>query len=203
MDLKKTLPRCHDRRNRLWVLLAGMILLGGCGRATAGRTVTPAPIPTTPASATTALPPETMPLSGSPPTVVANPGPGFPGPTSPSSPPVTTRPVPAGASTTTTLATGGHTITVRDADSGRTFVVHRGDQLIVQLSGPSLYTWDEPVSSDDPVLHRTTGSSGASATATFVAAAPGHARVAATDNPNCYPRCLPPTRLFQIDVSVV
>ncbi len=95
------------------------------------------------------------------------------------------------------------TITVTQADSGRSYALHLGDHLVVQLSGPSNYTWTEPTSSDQAVLQSTGGSSGASASAGFLAAAIGAVKVTATDNPNCYPQCLAPSHVFDVNVSVV
>lgn len=95
------------------------------------------------------------------------------------------------------------TVRVTQGDSGQSYVLHRGTLLVVQLSGPTIYTWTEPASSNSAVLQRTGGSSGNAVTATFVAEAKGAARVTAFDNPNCYPLCLPPTQLFTLNVSVV
>jgi len=100
-------------------------------------------------------------------------------------------------------ATSSRTTTVTQADSGHTYELRKGDGLVVQLSGPSSYTWTDPASSDQAVLQPTSGSSGASASATFAALARGQVEVTATDNPNCYPECLAPSRLFQVTVSVV
>ena len=94
------------------------------------------------------------------------------------------------------------TITVTAADSGRSLTLHRGERLAVQLTGPTLYTWTEPASSNMAVLQRKSGSSGGQASALFVATRTGRAMVTATDNPNCYPECLPPSRLFQVSLSV-
>jgi hypothetical protein len=91
---------------------------------------------------------------------------------------------------------------VTQADSGHSYALHTGDLLVVQLSGPSIYTWTEPSSSDPLVLQRTGGSSGATANATFVVSGKGMVNVTATDNPNCYPQCLSPSRLFEVTVSV-
>lgn len=99
--------------------------------------------------------------------------------------------------------TSSRTITVTQADSGHSYTLYRNDRLIVKLSGPSFYTWTEPASSDQSVLHRTEGSSGSKATGTFVVQEKGKAEVTAIDNPNCYPQCLPPSRLFEVSVSVV
>jgi hypothetical protein len=94
------------------------------------------------------------------------------------------------------------TISVTEADSGRSYTMHRGDQLDVGLSGPSSYTWTKPTSSDQGALEPMPTSSGSTARASFVAVGPGKATVTATDNPNCYPECLAPSRLFEVSVSV-
>jgi len=99
--------------------------------------------------------------------------------------------------------TSSRTITVTQEDGGRSYALQVGDRLVVELSGPSIYTWTEPVSSDQAVLQRTGGSPGSTATATFVANAQGKSEVTAIDNPNCYPRCLAPSHLFLVQVSVV
>src|SRR5207249_2556889 len=74
--------------------------------------------------------------------------------------------------TTTSPAGQPRTVTVTDADSGKSYTLHKGDRLAVQLDS-SPYEWTEPVSSNDGVLHRTGGSSGANATGTFSATAQG------------------------------
>jgi hypothetical protein len=102
-----------------------------------------------------------------------------------------------------TSAASPPSITVTQADSGRRFSMHKGARLFIQLTGPAIYTWTEPVSSNPTVLERSVGSSGNIATATFVATSTGQVRVTAIDNPNCYPQCLPPSRLFGIVVSVI
>jgi hypothetical protein len=102
-----------------------------------------------------------------------------------------------------TGAVARRTLSVTQADSGHSYTLHVGDRLVVQLSGPSIYTWTESVSSNPAVLARSRGSSGATTTAIFVARAKGRARVTATDNPNCYPQCLPPSRLFVVTVTVL
>jgi len=81
-------------------------------------------------------------------------------------------------------------------------VLHRGDHLIVRLASSSLYAWSAPTSSNEVVLVRIGFSAGASASATFVAKAPGQAEVNAVDTPTCYPQCLPPSRLFTVTVRV-
>lgn len=101
-----------------------------------------------------------------------------------------------------TAVSSSRTITVTQADGGRSYALRVGDRLVVQLSGPSVYTWTEPVSSDQAVLQPTGGSSGSAATATFVAKTEGNAKVTAIGSPKCFPRCLAPSRLFVVRVSV-
>lgn len=102
-----------------------------------------------------------------------------------------------------TSATLTKTVTVTQANSGRNYTLHVGTRLVVKLSGPSIYTWTESVSSNQAVLQRLKGTSGGSSVATFVAKSKGHARITATGNPKCYPQCLMPSRLFSIQVTVV
>jgi hypothetical protein len=141
------------------------------------------------------------------PGVTASPGStvvGTPGTVKPSPPPgPTTVPPP----TTSPPGPGPHTITVTEADSGKSYTLHRGDHMVVQLSGSSL-DWTEPASSNDAVLHRTSGSVGAdgSAQATFSANAKGQADVTSTGDPPCRkstPPCMAPSMLFQVSVTVV
>jgi hypothetical protein len=94
------------------------------------------------------------------------------------------------------------TLVVDQIQSGGHYVLHRGDHLIVRLASSSLYTWSAPTSSNEVVLVRIGATAGASASATFVAKAPGQAEVNAVDNPTCYPQCLPPSRLFTVSVRV-
>jgi hypothetical protein len=102
-----------------------------------------------------------------------------------------------------TALTSPRTINVTLADSGRNYSLTRGARLVVQLSGPAIYTWTEPVSSNPAVLKRTVVSSANPAITTFIAEKTGKARVTAVGNPNCYPLCLMPSRLFTIIASVV
>lgn len=100
-------------------------------------------------------------------------------------------------------ATTPRIIHVTQADSGRSYSMPRGTQLLVQLSGPAIYTWTEPISSNPAVLRRTGGSSASDAVTTFVAETKGEARVTAVGNPTCYPLCLMPSQLFTFTASVV
>jgi hypothetical protein len=95
------------------------------------------------------------------------------------------------------------TIVVNEIQSGRHYVLHRGDHLIVRLASSSIYAWSAPASSNEVVLVRIGSTAGASASATFVARAPGQAEVSAVDTPTCYPECLPPSRLFSVSVRVL
>jgi len=78
------------------------------------------------------------------------------------------------------------TITVTEADNGHHYVLHKGDSLVVELSGLNLI-WTEPSSSNETVLDRMSGSSGTAAKATFLAASIGSATVNAMGYPNCSP----------------
>jgi flavin reductase (DIM6/NTAB) family NADH-FMN oxidoreductase RutF len=102
-----------------------------------------------------------------------------------------------------TALTPPRTIDVTLADSGRRYSLTRGARLVVQLSGPAIYIWSEPVSSNSAVLKRTVGSSANPSLTTFIAEKTGEARVTAVGSPKCYPLCLMPSRLFTIIASVV
>jgi hypothetical protein len=95
------------------------------------------------------------------------------------------------------------TISITQDDSGRRVTLHRGDRLAIRLTGPTYYTWTQLNASDPSVLRRIASTTGSTASARFLAAGPGTAKVFAVDNPNCYPQCLPPSRLFQVSVSVI
>jgi hypothetical protein len=98
--------------------------------------------------------------------------------------------------------TAPRTILATQADSGRHFTLHRGDRLVLRLAGPAIYTWSAPTTSNRAVLRRLSASSGKTASATFRAVAPGTVQLRAVDSPNCYPLCLPPSRLFSLSVTV-
>jgi len=102
---------------------------------------------------------------------------------------------------TTTPSPRSNTIT--QADNGRSISLHVGGHLFIELAGPEISTWTKPISSNGAVLARSVGTSGTMATATFVAISAGNVRVTAIDNPNCYPQCLIPSRLFVLTVSVI
>jgi hypothetical protein len=102
-----------------------------------------------------------------------------------------------------TTTASSRSITVTQADSGRSISLHEIARLYVQLTVPAIYTWTDPISSGGAVLVRSVGSSGNIATAAFVAKSTGHVRVTAINNPKCYPQCLIPSRLFVLTVSVI
>lgn len=95
------------------------------------------------------------------------------------------------------------TITVTRADNGRSYRLHKGDKLDVQLSGPSDVTWSEPTSSNQAGLERTGGSAGVTATATFSAMKKGKEEVNATGSLICSGVCPPLALGFDVYVSVV
>jgi len=101
---------------------------------------------------------------------------------------------------------------VTEADNGKTFTLHRGDQgILVQLSNDNV--WTEPQASSSQVLTRTDGStnSDGSAQATFVAAGDGQATVTADGRSHplpcqtANPPCMVPDHIvhFQVTVNVV
>jgi hypothetical protein len=103
-----------------------------------------------------------------------------------------------------TWATASRTTMVTYADNGHHYRLHKGAHFDVQLSGPSsLTTWSEPSASDNVVLDRRGGSSGMTATATFIARTEGKAQVTAFGTINCSPPCAQPILLFRVNVSVV
>lgn len=99
-------------------------------------------------------------------------------------------------------ATPPRTVTLTQDDSGTSLTLHSGDGVDVMLSGPAVYVWTEPVSSDAAVLEQVWGSSGVTAGADFLAVVPGTTTVTATGNPACYPKCLAPSRSFRVTVTV-
>ena len=98
--------------------------------------------------------------------------------------------------------TAPRTILATQADSGRHLTLRRGDRLVLRLVGPATYTWSAPTTSNRSVLRRLSASAGMTASATLRAVAPGTVQVRAVDSPNCYPLCLPPSRLFSLAVTV-
>jgi hypothetical protein len=102
-----------------------------------------------------------------------------------------------------TEATASRTIVVTQADTGHSYRLHKGDLLDVQLTEPSGVIWTEPASSNQAVLQRTGGSSGTTATGTFVAGSHGKAQVTALGTPNCTVVCPDFIVAFEVSVTVV
>ena len=97
-----------------------------------------------------------------------------------------------------------HTVVVTLSDSGRHYTLQKGNHLDVHLSGPSYAIWSEPASTNDAVLHRTRGSSGATAKARFVAVAKGEVQVSATPHLICSSVCAGPVLpVFEVTVRIV
>lgn len=113
--------------------------------------------------------------------------------------------VAAARRTTVVKATSPHTTLVTLADNGHSYRFHKGYMLDIQLTEPSSYiTWNEPVSSNQSVLEPTGGSSGTTATATFVAGAKGKAEVTATGTIVCSSVCAgPAVPAFKVNVSII
>ena len=127
---------------------------------------------------------------------------GTPQPTLTPVPPSQSAPPPAPASSGPPASAG--TIRLSNQDDGGSFAVRVGITVSVSLTGAPSYRWTELASSNDAVLRRTgsvTRTDG-SATATFLVLARGSAQVSSTDNPTCYPQCLPPSRLWRVTISV-
>jgi hypothetical protein len=102
----------------------------------------------------------------------------------------------------TSVSGSSRSIIVTQADNGHSYRLHRGDHLDVELTGPSIYTWSEPTSSNQAVLKRLSGSSGSSAGAVFLAVGEGKAMVTAVGNPRCYPQCEIASLLFEVKITV-
>jgi hypothetical protein len=99
-------------------------------------------------------------------------------------------------------------IVVTQADGGKTFTLHRGQRLVVNLS-ESGYIYSEPDTDNPTALPRLSGSADPStgaATATFKGNGVGQAHVSASKDLPCRnsnPPCMAPTQLWQITVNVV
>src|SRR5713101_4675931 len=102
------------------------------------------------------------------------------------------------ASTSTTVP---GPLMITSNDSGKTFVVHRGQQVDVDLSS-SLYTSTEPASSDEMRVNQTGGNSGENAKGSFMAMSDGDADITSNQTPKCYPACTMKNILFQVHITV-
>ncbi len=94
-------------------------------------------------------------------------------------------------------------VSVNAANSAQHITLHLGGLLRVALAGTTIYTWTEPTSSNAATLRRLAGTSGSTAHALFVATSTGRVMVSAVHNPTCYPACLPPSRLFEVVITVI
>lgn len=103
-------------------------------------------------------------------------------------------------------------VVVTEADNGKAFTLHRGDQGIqVELANDNV--WTEPDTSNASVATRTSGStnSDGSAQATFLATGDGQAIVSADGRSHpqpcetATPPCMVPDHIvhFQVTVNVV
>ncbi|MGH9019705.1 MAG: hypothetical protein ACRDV0_01640 [Acidimicrobiales bacterium] len=90
-------------------------------------------------------------------------------------------------------------LVVTQADAAGVKHLHVGEHLVVRLTASAGYAWTVPTTTDSSVLQVVSASPGQ---ATFAALGPGSATVTSTENPTCYPSCLPPSRILQIRVTV-
>jgi hypothetical protein len=103
-----------------------------------------------------------------------------------------------------TGAVTSHTVTVTNSQSGQSATVHVGDHFVLDLAGSSVYSWSSPASSKSTVLRLDSSAmKSGGLRAVFTAVAVGTSRVSAVENPNCYPLCLPPSRILDVAVTVV
>jgi hypothetical protein len=174
-------------RLALVVLLTAACGSGAAPDQLAGPTATPTPTvtPSQPAAPTPAA------------TILATAGTGTSSPYRQQSPPASAPPA-------TLRPTAGTTV-VRDDDSSSTLHVRVGQLIRVRLEQG---TWDPPESSSAAVERRS--SSGGYPTdhpvdALFEAVSPGTAELSASSDAACFhtePRCMMPTRLWQVHVVV-
>jgi hypothetical protein len=123
-------------------------------------------------------------------------------------------PSPARATPTATPTAGpppknspepGGSVALSNGDNNTSITVHVGTSVVVSLSPSPSYRWSEPASSNGAALGQTGGAANpdGSATGSFMATSPGQAQLSAVENANCYPQCLPPSRLWRVMVTVV
>jgi hypothetical protein len=118
----------------------------------------------------------------------------------------TTAPPSSTTSTTNAPPTDGDVV-VTQADDGKTFSLHEGQRLIVNLTGDG-WTYTEPDTDDATVLPRISGSAddvSGDASARFTGAAAGTAQVTSTKDARCRksnPPCMTPSYLFKVTVNV-
>jgi hypothetical protein len=96
-------------------------------------------------------------------------------------------------------------VMLTEKDSGRTITVHAGTRIDVRLAGSGPMTWTVPHSSDGTIVTQTGGGQDGkgSASGSFGAAQAGKADLSATQDPNCRPQCMMPSRLWVVHIVVV
>ncbi|MGH7749619.1 MAG: hypothetical protein ACREQ5_33360, partial [Candidatus Dormibacteria bacterium] len=83
--------------------------------------------------------------------------------------------------------------------------IHAGTAIAVRLSGGGPMTWTAPHSSDSSIVAQTGGGQDGrgGAEGGFRAARAGRADLSATENPNCRPQCMMPSRLWVVHIIVI
>lgn len=95
-------------------------------------------------------------------------------------------------------------ITLTEADSDRSLVLHVGQRIDIRLGGDAPpYSWSPPQGSDEHVLHTLSTSTGAggSAESLFVAIGRGGADLTATNS--CAPPCTATAYVWKVSVAVM
>jgi hypothetical protein len=92
-----------------------------------------------------------------------------------------------------------------EKDSGRTVTVHAGTRIDVQLAGSGPMTWTVPRSSHGTIVTQIGGGQDGKggAAAGFRASRNGKADLSATQDPNCRPQCMMPSRLWVVHIVVI
>ena len=96
-------------------------------------------------------------------------------------------------------APAAKSVTVTQADASTTITLTKGEELVVNLTSVGAFTWSTPTPGNPAILERLSASPGH---ATYRAVGVGSTSVSAVESPNCYPACLPPSKLVQFRVTV-
>jgi hypothetical protein len=135
--------------------------------------------------------------ASSPPASIVNPGVST----------TTTNPSTSSTTSTTNAPPTDGDVVVTQADDGKSFTLHEGQRLVVNLAGDG-WTYTEPDTDNATVLPRVGGSAddaSGDASATFTGATAGTAQVTSTKDARCRksnPPCMTPSYLFKITVTV-
>src|SRR5260370_612078 len=80
-----------------------------------------------------------------------------------------------------------------------------GEPIVSQLHAMQAYIWCVPRSSNQAVVAQRSGtqSTNGDASGSFAAVATGAADLSATEDPRCYPQCLPPSRYWSVHITVI